>query len=370
MTPVAVRLIWIAASSFFVSAGCTPADDYSATHENSSRMQRHTLRHDGAEREFFVHVPSGNREGLPVVLAIHGYTSTASGFQAKNGLNRHADMHGYITVIPQGSHFWHEPRSGPRYLVTSWNDLAANLPPTPEGPHCTADANRYPCPPDCESCLRCGWTSCTDDLGFIDRMLDLVHAEYPTDPSRTYLLGVSNGAMMTLRLGCNLSDRFAAVAPIIGQLAPGHACGPTSDLPMIHLFGGQDDTVRFDGGPAGDGFMYTTAAQTAQVWAAAMDCDDAPQHWSTATADAAGLQCTAYANCRRAGDQVVSCLDPDGAHQWPEQYVGGVPATCVTPEQSESIPGQAPCPAETGAFVHLGMDLIWDFFKRYERAAE
>lgn len=183
------------------------------------------------------------------------------------------------------------------------------------------------------------WTSCHDDLGFIDAMLDALLANYPIDASRVYLLGVSNGGMMTLRLGCNLADRFAAVAPIIGQLAPGHACGPDSDVPMLHLAGGMDEVVRADGtAGAADGFVYTSVEETAAVWAGALDCATGPVPWSMALAESAGLECEAYQDCRVPGHEVVSCIEPDTAHDWPAQTGG----------QS------------------LGMDLVWAFFQRYE----
>jgi poly(3-hydroxybutyrate) depolymerase len=49
-----------------------------------------------------------------------------------------------------------------------------------------------------------------------------------TDLNRFYLLGNSNGGSMAQRLGCDYSDRFAAVAIMIYQMPPGHACGPAS----------------------------------------------------------------------------------------------------------------------------------------------
>ncbi len=250
--------------------------------------------------------------------------------------------------------------------ITSWNDLAANMPETPAGPHCSADSARYPCPPECGSCLRCAWASCHDDLGFLAKMLDDVQQAYPVDPGRTYALGVSNGAMMALRLGCEISDRFAAIAPIVGQLAPGYACGPTTNLPMLHLFGGKDETVRYDGkAGADDGFIYTSAAETARVWAEALQCDSGPSNWSNSIVTEAALQCTAYSGCRVRDSAVVSCMDPDETHNWPQQGVTGIPATCITAEQSDSMPGQAQCGEATGSYSHLGMDLIWDFFSRY-----
>lgn len=333
--------------------------------DSRANMLRRTISHDGIEREYFVHVPKRGGENLPVVVGIHGYTSTATGFAASLGLNRHADEHGYIAVYPQGSHFLARNEQGQSYRVTSWNDLAANLGPKLEGPHCVADSYRYPCPPECGECNRCAWTTCYDDVGFIEQVLDEVRREFPTDTNRYYLLGVSNGGMMTLRLGCNLSGRFAAIAPIVAQLAPGYACGPGVDLPMLHLFGGEDDTVRFDGKPGGDGFLYTSAAETAAVWASALACETGPAAWENEISRSAGLVCTAYSHCRVDGQEVVSCMDPDGTHAWPEQFVEGLPATCVTPEQYDSLPGQAHCESPSGEYVHLGMDLIWGFFSRY-----
>lgn len=331
-------------------------------------MLRRTMTHDGIEREYFVHIPrslAGSGGKPPAVVALHGYTSTATGFQAAHGLNRHADEHGYIVIYPQGSHFTANDRKAGPYRVTSWNDLAANQPPSPVGPHCTDDSDRYPCPPECGECNRCAWTSCYDDVGFIARALDAVQSEFVTDRRRYYLLGVSNGGMMALRLGCNLPERFAAVASIIGQLAPGHGCGPGAGLPMLHLFGGRDDTVRHDGAPAGDGYIYTSAADTASAWAEAMACDSGPASWENEHSTRASLECSAYTDCDVDGHEVVSCMDPGGTHNWPGQLVEGMPATCVTPEQYDSLPGQARCPTAEGRYSHDGMDLIWDFVSRY-----
>ena len=67
---------------------------------------------------------------------------------------------------------------------------------------------------------------------------------------------------MAFRLGCNLSHRFAAIASILAQLAPGFACAPEQSVPMFHFYSEGDDTVRSDGKPAADGFIYETADDT------------------------------------------------------------------------------------------------------------
>lgn len=328
----AMRWLVVALLVLCLAAAAQPVDE----------MQRHAVQHDGIEREYFVHVPDhAMSRDLPLVVALHGYGGEAESFERGYALNRHADANGYIIVYPQGSGFTVERSPGQSATVTSWNDLAANFPNPGAGPHCTADSVRYPCPPECGECSACMWTSCYDDLGFIERLLDEVLAEYPVDPRRVYLLGVSNGGMMALRLGCNLSGRFAAIAPIIGQLAPGHACGPDVDVPMLHLAGGRDEVVRPDGkAGAADGFIYTSVTETTAVWARALACKDGPGRWETNLPVAPGLQCSAYTACRVPGHEVVSCIDPRVTHEWP---------------------GQA-------ADSDDGMDLVWSFFERYRSA--
>jgi len=247
--------------------------------------------------------------------------------------------------------------------------MASNLPETDAGPHCTADSVRYPCPPECDGqCPRCGYSSCYDDVGLLRRILDETQAEFPIEIDRVYLIGVSHGAAMALRAGCMLSSRFAAVAPIIGQLPVGRDCGPTHDLPMLHLYGGKDETVRYDG-EAGidDGYIYTSAATTAATWADALACETGPEPWQNEVSPQAGLTCTAYSNCRVPDLEVVSCLDPEAGHWWPSQGYEGSSATCVTDEQYESLPDQHRCEPRTGTYEHLGMDLIWQFFSQYRR---
>jgi len=332
-------------------------------------LLRRVIEHEGMEREYFVFLPEAAAAGkpLPVVVALHGYTSTATGFQAYHGTSRHAQEHGYIIVYPQGSHFLARTGAGKPWRITSWNDLAANSGWPESRPHCTADRVQAPCPPECGDCGRCGWVSCYDDLGFLEKMLGAIAVEFQTDPRRYYLLGVSNGAMMALRAGCELADRFAAVAAIIGQLAPGHACAPDTGLPLLHLYGGLDNTVRADGTAGGDGYIYSSAQETAATWAAGMACRSGPVPWQHPLAEKAGLQCTAYSDCRQPGHEVVSCMDPQGVHVWPGQRVAGVPATCVTPEQAGSMPGQQACPDGGGEYQHWGMDLTWEFMRRYQQ---
>ena len=331
-------------------------------------MTRHLVEHEGIEREYFVHVPdSAATDNVPLLLGLHGYRSSATGFEAVHGLNRHADLEGYIAVYPQGSHFVATEGYYADSRITSWNDLAGNATPSEETPHCADDHTVYPCPPECGSCRGCAWTACYDDLGFLERVLDEVLAEYPIDPDRVYLLGVSNGAMMALQLACQRPQRFAAIAAVIGQLGAGQACAPDSPLPLLHLGSLDDDTVRIDGAAGGDGYIYTSVAETTRLWAAALKCEADNQPWPNLLADAAGVECQARSECAIDGHEVVSCLATDAGHWWPSQRVEGVTATCVMPEQVESMPDRERCPEVGGRYSGEGMALVWNFLQRFER---
>lgn len=359
MTKLVHLFACVAPAALLLAAQAFAADD---------AMQRFVLMHEGIEREYFVHVPRAAEGPLPVVIGLHGYTSTATGFEHVHNLNKHADANGYLAVYPQSTHFLVEGQSDTPVRITTWNSYGADGPDPDAPPHCTAGSARYPCPPGCGECHRCQWEPCTNDVEFIDKVLDDLQARFTTDESRYYVLGVSNGAMLTTRIACDLAGRFAAAAPIIGLQPPGHACAPGADLPMLFLMGALDETIRYDG-KAGkdDGFIYATLAESARVHAAAMRCETGPQHWSSALAAAAGVECTAYSDCRVPGHEVVSCLDPAGAHVWPKQQAPGSTAACIAAGQAASMPEKDLCEAATGGGPHAGMDLVWAFFKRYRR---
>jgi polyhydroxybutyrate depolymerase len=334
-------------------------------------MLRHVIHHDGIEREYFVYVPNTVRsEKMPVVLSLHGYGTTATGLQSIYALNEHAQKHGYIIVYPQGSHFMGalgtDPAAEP-FFISTWNDLSSNFTPADKGPHCTDDRLQYPCPPECGSCNHCAWVSCHDDVGFLVRVLDEVTTAFPTDIDRYYLLGNSNGAIMALRLSCDLGERFAATAALIAQMPPGFECAPAHSLPLLHLFGELDDTMGHDGTPTSDGWIYTSAADTASTWANGMGCKGKPEPWRTPITDANQLSCTAYTDCPGRDHQVVSCMDTQAGHEWRGQRLTEIPADCVGPEQRGSLPQQPTCAIGVDSSALWGMDMVWQFLSQYRR---
>ena len=331
-------------------------------------LQRRTVQIEGDARSFFVYLPDayGSRP-LPVVLALHGYGSTATGFASAHALNQHANANDYIIAYPQGARFYTEPAwQKDETLVSSWNDLASNYPVAAVS-HCLPDRLAYPCYASCGECKACDWTSCEDDVGFLLGIVDNLQQTLMTDLNRFYLLGNSNGGSMAQRLGCDYSDRFAAVAIMIYQMPPGHACGPHEALPMIHYYGDLDTGVPSDGEPSPYGWVYTSAAENTRIWAEEMGCATPAVPWYTPLTKAHNLRCEAYTQCEKEPAEVVSCGDPAAGHEWQAQRIPAIPAGCVAPAQQQDLPKQVLCPQVSSSQKRWGMEMVWQFFSRYSR---
>ena len=333
-----------------------------------AQFQRRTMPIGEQSRQYYVYLPEayGSRP-LPVVIALHGYGTTATGLASAHAINPHAKANDYIVVYPQGAGFysrvaWQEGED----LVSSWNDLASNA-PTEVGPHCLPDRLEYPCYVECGECKACDWTSCEDDVGFLLSLTEALKKSLFTDPSRFYLLGNSNGGSMVQRLSCDHPEHFAAAGIMIYQMPPGHACGPGETLPMFHYYGERDDGVPPDGKPSSDGWVYTSAAENTRVWAESMGCNTPSSPWHTELTRRHGLDCEAYTDCPSKDAAVVSCGDPAAGHEWAAQRISAIPADCVAPAQRQDLPRQPDCPAISPTEKRWGMEVVWQFFRQYSR---
>ena len=271
------------------------------------------------EREYRLHLPEGYdpKTPSPLVLVIHGYTGNV--MQTENeytSFSRNADANGYVVAYPQGTGF---EEGG--MTITSWNDLACNASPGPEGPICNEEAFDYPTPPECGEPRECDWCTCHDDVGFVEALLDELESTLCIDLDRVYATGISNGGMFVHRLGCDLPERFAAIAPVAGTLATGFNCAPGSERPvaLMNIYATKDRTVPFDGVPAEDGFLYTPTADVMDLWASdtSQNCSDAARAYPTSKDGVEGFRCIERGDCAT-GVELVDCAW-DGGHDWPRR---------------------------------------------------
>lgn len=131
------------------------------------------VRHEGYYRCWDIYVPPGLTGSTPLVIDLHGWTSSPSAQRAISGFDSLADSEGFIIVWPYG-------------LCNSWNS----------GPKCCAPASE----------------DNIDDVGFIRKLVARVSAQHNIDSGRIYVTGLSNGCSMTQRLANEASDMIAAAA--------------------------------------------------------------------------------------------------------------------------------------------------------------
>ena len=277
---------------------------------------RQTLKVNGSERSYVVraaHLGGQPAGSVPLVLMLHGGGGNAAIAENMSGLTAKARQEGFIVAYPEGS-----GRFAGKLLT--WN-----------AGHC------------------CGYAMKRniDDVAFISALIERLIADYPVDPQRIYVTGMSNGGLMSHRLGIELSDKLAAIAPVVATLF-GDEPQPRGPVAALMINGMLDKAVPHLGGPPGgrvtdawDGTPTKPALAQASFWAKANGCAATP-----AQQDHGRYLLWRY-TCAPDG-AVELYLLKDNGHAWP----GGQPG---------SRRGDTPSSALNAT------DVIWRFFQAQVR---
>ncbi|MET9020830.1 PHB depolymerase family esterase [Actinopolymorpha sp. NPDC004070] len=100
---------------------------------------------------------------------------------------------------------------------------------------------------DADGC--CGWSNAhhAKDVEYLtDVVADVRHRVPGIDPRRIYLMGFSNGAMMTLHTLCERPHLFAAGVGVAGALVG--RCRGGAPIRYLEIHGTSDEVVPYDGG--------------------------------------------------------------------------------------------------------------------------
>jgi polyhydroxybutyrate depolymerase len=323
------------------------------------------LKHDGLEREYFVFLPSAynSKSELPALLFIHGYGGTATGteIEVTQGLNAYAEKFGYIVIYPQSTWFAVGDSPETNFEVTSWNHISDGFDQGPEGPICTEDVVKSPCPPECGSCGNCGWASCNDDVGFLKSLILTVSSDFAIDKSSVFVSGFSNGSMMANRIACEASEMLAGVALVGGRVEPGFECTPTKSIPLLQINGGFDQVVPHDGSASGGAYFFATTASVSKYWNDGRSCALETSNWTSLTIEGENVQC--LISCGDTNSPSIDCVWPEGNHRWPGTAgFRGSNGYCVTELQTASMPGKTLCIAADPDAEFWGSQLIFEFF--------
>ncbi|MBL8061172.1 MAG: prolyl oligopeptidase family serine peptidase [Chthonomonas sp.] len=229
-----------------------------------------------ADRSYIVKLPKAVEKPdakLPLVMLLHGFSGSAEAIEAYSGFGGMNDTEGFILVAPQGLG-----------RPAGWNCGFINL-----------------------------GKAGTDDVSFLSKLMDKVSADLPVDPSRIYVAGHSNGAMMANVLGGLRPDKIAAIACVAGVIGVGKTnpklmAEPKGPVSVLHIHGTNDQIV---------GYSTSAAALLSGVGA-----KDAVKWWASQTGIESkgveeklkGYDSLTYSN----GSTTVKLLSLTGwSHDWP-----------------------------------------------------
>ena len=274
------------------------------------------------DRHFMVHVPASfdAKRKLPVVIMLHGVGGTGQQAMEQTGWDREADRENFIAVFPDG--VAEHPKLAPSFLLNpqTWNEGS--------GRHASGKRNDA-------------------DVEFIAYIIDALEARYGADPDRIFVTGFSNGASMTFRIGVELSDRVAAIAPVAGHLLV-HNHQLKRPLSTLYIIG-RDDPLELPGGGVlrirGEQVEQPPIQQNLAQWR------QLDGYAVTPSSDArdGGVEKVTFADCSD-GALVVEYFVDDMGHVWP----GGInrlPARLVG-KPSDKI---------------NATEVIWRFFKAHPK---
>jgi polyhydroxybutyrate depolymerase len=222
---------------------------------------------------------------------LHGMGGTAMNAHQETGWSAKGEAECFIVAYPEGTRPSEKAAPSLRKNPQAWNDGSGRF-------H-FAEKN-------------------IDDVAFIGSMLDRISADYNIDPDRIYITGFSNGASMAFRVGAELSDRVAAIAPCAG------ACWTdelklTGKTSLCYITGTADKLNPMEGGypklnfgSNDQGGKKKPAVQlTISKWVEALKCGNSPTNDTSKD----GVRVRRYGPSDR-GSEVEFITVDDLGHHW------------------------------------------------------
>ncbi|MBK3516864.1 extracellular catalytic domain type 1 short-chain-length polyhydroxyalkanoate depolymerase [Carboxylicivirga marina] len=200
-----------------------------------------TFHHDGIQREYIYYQSSELTQNSPLVVVLHGFTSSAEKIMNYTKFNELARLNDFAVLYPQGTL--------DNDSNTFWNvgyDFHQNIR--------------------------------TDDVDFIILLTEYIKKKYQLSSHNTFLTGMSNGGEMCYKVACEQPDAFKAIAPVAGMMLHSfYENAQNSPVPVFATFGTADDVTRYEGDSINaDGWGdYQSIESSIAYWALTNSCNEA-----------------------------------------------------------------------------------------------
>lgn len=224
-------------------------------------------------------------KGHPVILFLHGYTSSSLAVEKFFGMTNLAKSKGVISVFPEGS-------------TDAWGATFWNATP--------ACCNFF--------------DSTVDDSEYLIDLIEEVSTKYSIDKRRVYLAGHSNGGFMAHRMACDHSDKIAGVISVAGAIFDQiQECKATSPVSVLQVHGIQDQVISYESSLL-NGQRYPSAKQSVNAWARIAGCELSPVKLKKKL----GLEATS-SNLETSAISFSKCKGSAGVQLWSMSGVGHNP---------------------------------------------
>lgn len=291
-------------------------------------------------RPYDMHIPSGYDASrpTPVLLVLHGggassenaakLTCPGGNLNSPKCLNKLADKEGFIVVYPNGT-------SRPLFPnLRTWNAGGGE-----KGYLCVSEYA-------CENKI--------NDIKYFKDLFSDLSKTINMDRTRVYSTGMSNGAAMSHRLACELSDWIVAIAAVGGgnQFSAVAQCKPSQLVSVLEIHGTSDPAWPYNGGSGiREGGNFYAVSDTVSGWVLRNKCSLGPikGNMPNMVNDGTTSVKESYLNCIKNGEVSLITVN-NGGHTWPQgnQYL---------PEGSIGKTSQD----------FNANEIIWQFFKDHPR---
>jgi len=270
-----------------------------------------TMSWDGITRYYQIFLPTVLPPNPSMLLMLHGTSfeiPPANPTTENWGWQSLADEFGFILVQPASTY---NPNSG------QWNWNAYFM----DAAFAGGEAGTCSEPPA---------TGCPDDAGFLRKLILNLTTQYKVNPEAVFVSGFSSGAQMTERVGAEISDLVAAIAPTSGELegqqsapppvlVPGGAAAPISvqewqgtldtELPPCNY-----GTTKYSGVV----FSLDTVDDTFDYWVQQNSCSTLETSLTLCTDGAAtsGLSGNVATGCVDSNIEVQFIWEEGVGHSW------------------------------------------------------
>ncbi len=239
---------------------------------------------DDKERSYLVYFPKGYSENkkYPLLVALHGGGGNMNHMAKTYGILKKADEEKFIAVFPSGL-------SKRGELFGNWN--AGNC---------------------------CGWSrdNNINDVKFIKELVIDLKKNHSINENKIYATGMSNGAMISYRLACEMGDTFKAIAAIAGTDNT-KDCNPQKLPHIIHIHARDDENILLEGGAGKKAVEkskitnFNSLSNTINKWLSFSD----GRYVKENVLKNEEVTCDRYKTAN--GQNIQVCITENGGHSWP-----------------------------------------------------